>query len=133
MDHAFRTKLSGIARLAAQSRTDQLTPRQVEVLELLCEGLSNKAISRRLNIAGGTVKIHVAAIIHALQVSSRLQAVVEARRRGLVKRLPAPEQEPHDNEKEQRALDILRLILGEEGAARLMDASSSRPMMMGMG
>jgi DNA-binding CsgD family transcriptional regulator len=133
MEHTVEMEVSGIARGAAQPRIDQLTPRQLDVLELLCEGLSNKAISRRLNIAGGTVKIHVTNVIHTLQVSSRLQAVVEARRLGLVKRSVDPEQEPHDDHKEQRALDILRLILGEEGAARLIEASSKRPLMAGMG
>ena len=60
-----------------------LTPRQREVLELLCEGLPNKLIGRRLNIASATVKIHVARILRALNVSSRLQAVIAARRIGM--------------------------------------------------
>ena len=63
----------------------RLTPRQLEVLELLCEGLPNKLISRRLNIAAGTVKVHIASILRELGVSSRLQAVVAAQRCGLVK------------------------------------------------
>ncbi len=61
-----------------------LTRRQLEVLALLCEGLPNKLISRRLNIANGTVKVHVVQILRALNVSSRLQAVVAARNLGLV-------------------------------------------------
>jgi DNA-binding CsgD family transcriptional regulator len=61
-----------------------LTPRQLEVLALLCEGLPNKLISRRLNIANGTVKVHVVQILRALNVASRLQAVVAARNLGLV-------------------------------------------------
>jgi DNA-binding CsgD family transcriptional regulator len=61
-----------------------LTPRQLEVLALLCEGLPNKLISRRLNIANGTVKVHVVQILRALGVASRLQAVVAARNLGLV-------------------------------------------------
>ena len=52
----------------------QLTGRQLEVLALLCEGLQNKEIARRLNIAAATVKIHVANILRTLNVSSRLQA-----------------------------------------------------------
>ena len=67
-----------------------LTPRQLDVLSLLCEGLPNKLISERLNISGGTVKIHISSILRALNVSSRLQAVVAARRAALV-REPAPE------------------------------------------
>ena len=61
-----------------------LTPRQLEVLSLLCEGLPNKLISRQLNISGATVKVHVGCILRELRVSSRLQAVVAAPRLGLV-------------------------------------------------
>ena len=61
-----------------------LTPRQLEVLALLCEGLSNKLICRRLNIAAGTVKVHIGVILRELGVKSRLQAVVAANRCGLL-------------------------------------------------
>lgn len=67
----------------------QLTPRQLEVLSLLGEGLSNKLICRRLNIAPGTVKVHITGILRELGVTSRLQAVVAARRCGLLGRLVA--------------------------------------------
>jgi DNA-binding CsgD family transcriptional regulator len=67
-----------------ESRKLKLTPRELEVLALLCEGLSNKLICRRLNICTGTVKCHVASILAALGVSSRLQAVVAAHRLGLL-------------------------------------------------
>ena len=60
-----------------------LTPRQLEVLALLCEGLPNKLICRRLNIASGTVKVHISCILRELGVTSRLQAVVAAQRYGL--------------------------------------------------
>ena len=59
-----------------------LTPRQREVLRLLCEGLPNKLICRRLNISAGTVKAHISSILRELGVTSRLQAVVAARRLG---------------------------------------------------
>ena len=62
-----------------------LTTRQLEVLSLLCEGLPNKLICRQLNIATGTVKVHIGCILRELGVSSRLQAVVAARRNGLVR------------------------------------------------
>lgn len=62
---------------------EQLTPRQLDVLELLCEGLPNKLIGRRLNIASGTVKVHIAHILRTLNVSSRLQAVLAARSLGV--------------------------------------------------
>lgn len=62
----------------------RLTPRQLEVLALLCEGLPNKLICRELKISAGTVKAHISGILRELGVSSRLQAVVTARRCGLV-------------------------------------------------
>jgi len=70
-----------------------LTPRQIEVLSLLCEGLPNKLICRRLNIATGTVKVHISCILRELGVTSRLQAVVAARRFGLPGEPVAPMQE----------------------------------------
>ena len=60
-----------------------LTDRQAEVLGLILQGLPNKLICRRLNLAEGTVKIHVAAILRALNVHNRTQAVIEASRLGL--------------------------------------------------
>ncbi len=61
-----------------------LTPRQLQVLQLIGAGKSNKDISRKLNLAEGTVKIHVAAIYQALHVSSRIEAVETARRFGFI-------------------------------------------------
>jgi DNA-binding NarL/FixJ family response regulator len=52
-----------------------LTPRQIEVLELMVQGLSNKLIARRLELAEPTVKTHVAAGLRALNVKNRTQAV----------------------------------------------------------
>ena len=60
-----------------------LTPRQTEVLSLLVQGKPNKVICRDLNLAEGTVKIHVAAILKALGVMNRTQAVVAVGRLGL--------------------------------------------------
>jgi len=60
-----------------------LTERQAQVFSLLLQGKSNKVICRELGLAEGTVKIHVAAILRALNVSSRTQAVIEASRLGL--------------------------------------------------
>jgi len=61
----------------------RLTARQSEVLALLCQGLSNKTISRRLAISASTVKVHVGAIFRELRVHNRLQAVLAARQLGL--------------------------------------------------
>jgi len=60
-----------------------LTLRQLEVLSLICRGLSNKEISRALGLAEGTVKIHVTAILKTLRVTSRTQAVIAAQGFGL--------------------------------------------------
>jgi len=61
-----------------------LTPRQSEVLDLMCQGLSNKVIGRRLNLSENTVRGHVQAVLAALQVSSRSEAGFAARQRGIV-------------------------------------------------
>lgn len=53
-----------------------LTPRQNEVLSLLLQGLPNKLIARQLQVSVETVKDHVAAVLRALNVSSRTQAVL---------------------------------------------------------
>ena len=55
-----------------------LTPRQKEVLALLGQGKSNKEIARVLQLAEGTVKLHVTAILKALKVNNRTRAVVVA-------------------------------------------------------
>ena len=55
-----------------------LTPRQREVLALLGQGKSNKEIARVLQLAEGTVKLHVTAILKALKVNNRTRAVVVA-------------------------------------------------------
>lgn len=61
-----------------------LTPREVEVLTLLAEGLTNKAIAHRLTISEHTVKFHVNAIMGKLDAQSRTDAVVRATRQGLI-------------------------------------------------
>jgi DNA-binding NarL/FixJ family response regulator len=63
---------------------EPLTPREIEVLELLAEGLPNKAIAERLGISDQTVKFHVASIAGKLGASNRTDAVRRAVRRGLV-------------------------------------------------
>lgn len=60
-----------------------LTPRQREVLVLLGQGKSNKEIARVLQLAEGTVKLHVTAILKALNVNNRTRAVVAASQMGL--------------------------------------------------
>ena len=60
-----------------------LTQRQAEVLQLLVQGKPNKLICRDLRLSEGTVKVHVSAILKALNVHSRSQAIVEVTRRGV--------------------------------------------------
>jgi DNA-binding NarL/FixJ family response regulator len=60
-----------------------LTQRQAEVLALLIQGKPNKLICRELDLAEGTVKIHITAILKALGVTNRTQAVIAVSRLGL--------------------------------------------------
>lgn len=68
----------------ADGPTEELTPREREVLALLAEGLPNKTIARRLGISDHTVKFHVGAVLGKLGASSRTEAVRIGLRRGLI-------------------------------------------------
>ena len=70
--------------LAEDPQVEPLTGREIEVLELLAEGLSNKGIAQRLGISDQTVKFHVASITGKLGAHSRTGAVRLAVRRGLI-------------------------------------------------
>ena len=61
-----------------------LTARELEVLALLAEGASNKAIARRLGISVHTAKFHVGSLLDKLDVGGRAGAVAEAARRGVI-------------------------------------------------
>jgi len=61
-----------------------LTARQVDVLQHLAQGLSNKETAQKMGLAEGTVKIHVAAIFQVLHVSNRMDAVRAAQRLGVL-------------------------------------------------
>ena len=84
----------GVDKRSVRSNKNWLTTRQMQTLLLLAEGLSNKEISEKLNLAEGTVKIHTAAVYQALRVNTRLEAVSAARRLGF---LPAPESEVNES------------------------------------
>mgnify|MGYP002390837787 CR=1 FL=1 len=60
-----------------------ITPRQADVLKLLLQGKPAKVICRELGLSMGTVKTHTSAVLHALHVSTRTQAVVVASRLGV--------------------------------------------------
>ena len=68
----------------AAEYTETLTAREIEVLELLAEGLANKAIAARLGISDQTVKFHVASISSKLGAANRTDTVRRAVRRGLI-------------------------------------------------
>jgi DNA-binding CsgD family transcriptional regulator len=61
-----------------------LTPRELEVLALVAEGMSNKAIARRLGISVHTAKFHVGALIDKFDAVGRTDAVAQAARRGVL-------------------------------------------------
>lgn len=73
----------GSARVASEAG-ERLTERQTEVLRQLCRGLSNKEISRALDLSEKTTKSHITAIFKALSVVNRTQAASAARRAGIV-------------------------------------------------
>ena len=63
---------------------EALTDRELEVLNLVAEGLSNPEIARQLNLSRNTVKFHLSSIMGKLGASSRTEAVTEGLRRGLI-------------------------------------------------
>jgi two-component system nitrate/nitrite response regulator NarL len=69
---------------SAPTATDALTPRELEVINLIAEGLPNKTIAGKLSISEHTVKFHVNAILTKLGAQSRTEAVVRATRLGLI-------------------------------------------------
>lgn len=89
---ALRTVLAGGTSFPADMMTpstktskleddegEPLTPRQMEVLHLMAQGISNKEIARNLGISQETVKVHISAILRRLGCSTRTQAVMAAR------------------------------------------------------
>ncbi len=78
------TLAAGLLRPAPAAPSEGLTPRELEVLALLAEGLGNKAIAQRLGISEHTAKFHVNAILGKLGVASRAEAIVRAARLGMV-------------------------------------------------
>ncbi len=84
----FSPEIATAARFT-QDRTpvplvEELTPREMQVLRLLAEGLPNKSIAQRLDISEHTVKFHVAAIMGKFGAQSRTEVVILATRHGLI-------------------------------------------------
>lgn len=70
--------------IAARARRKPLTPREIETLDLLRRGFSNKDIGQVLEISENTAKFHVRAILAKLEVTDRAEAVAAAFERGLL-------------------------------------------------
>jgi DNA-binding NarL/FixJ family response regulator len=69
----------------AEQMTEALTAREMDVIEMLAEGLSNKMIAHRLSISDHTAKFHVNSILAKLHAGTRTKAVTRAIRLGLIK------------------------------------------------
>jgi len=67
-----------------EERAAGLTPREIEVLNLMAEGASNKTIARRLEISVHTVKFHVGSLLDKLDAAGRTDAVAQAARIGVI-------------------------------------------------
>jgi len=88
---AVRTVLSGGTHIPELSGVNlpptppatPLSPRKLDVLRLLLEGLPNKTIATRLGLSENTIKVHIAGIYSELNVHNRVQAVMRARQLGL--------------------------------------------------
>jgi len=84
LDEGLSVPALRMRRGSAALDLDPLTPRELEALQLLAQGKSNKEIAHQLGISEHTAKFHVNAIISKLGVQSRTEAVIVAARRGLV-------------------------------------------------
>ncbi len=70
---------------ASEYEGESLTPREMEALEMLAEGLSNKELAARLGVSAHTAKFHVNSILGKLGAGTRTEAVIRALRSGLLK------------------------------------------------
>ena len=76
---------SARAKIAARMKREPLTPRELEIVHLMVEGLSNKEMATRLGIADGTAKLHVAKVLAKLGALDRTRAAILAVERGIVR------------------------------------------------
>ncbi len=74
-----------LRRAEAEARLERLTPREVEVLRCIAEGMDDKGLSASLGISGKTARRHIEGIFSKLGVQSRLQAVLFALRHGAIR------------------------------------------------
>jgi DNA-binding NarL/FixJ family response regulator len=74
-----------VPRISQWTRYDGMTRRELEILQLIGQGLTNKQVSNLLRISNKTVRNHVSNLYAKLSVRDRSQAVLYAVRKGLVK------------------------------------------------
>ena len=77
--HPLRTNEPASSPVLQSSLVEPLSSRELEVLHLIAEGLSNLAIAQKLFLSTGTVKVHIKHIYSKLDVNSRTQAVARLR------------------------------------------------------
>jgi DNA-binding NarL/FixJ family response regulator len=99
VDNAAATEL--IVQMAAQSEAvaratpDPLTPRELQILQLVAQGQTNRQIAEKLILAVGTIKVHVEHILGKLGASDRTQAAVRAVELGIVHGDDPAQTQPH--------------------------------------
>jgi DNA-binding NarL/FixJ family response regulator len=81
---ASAANLSDTGKFSALESSHGLTKRQLEVLQYLADSFSNKEMALKMNLAEGTIKVHVAGVFQVLQVSNRMEAVRKAQMLGLL-------------------------------------------------
>jgi DNA-binding NarL/FixJ family response regulator len=79
---AFRTVLN--RESGARAAAETLTPRELDIVRMIAQGLRNKVIAERLSISEGTVKVHLHNIYEKLGVDGRLELVLTVQEKGLI-------------------------------------------------
>lgn len=78
------TKMRPASELSAPNIAEPLTPREIQVLKMLAEGVGNKAIAARLKVSEHTVKFHISSVLSKMGAASRTEAVTQGIRNGLI-------------------------------------------------
>ena len=81
---AGETVVDPIVALPEKGEKNRLTPREMEVLQLICKGLSNKDIAAQLNVSANTVAVHRASIMNTCGVHKTAELVMYALQHGLI-------------------------------------------------
>ena len=80
--HAFQTVVG--RETGSREVAQTLTPREIEIVRMMAEGLRNRAIGERLGISEGTVKVHLHNVYEKLGLDGRLELVLYAQQKGVV-------------------------------------------------